>query len=133
MTEMCLRKDIERRSKVMTQISSSNMEDIDRDALNKRFQTQAWALFLIMTGLLWFLSNLGQIDGFWLMSTGLILLGLNVVRALNDIETSGFTVVLGLLVLSAGLGNLMGVGLPLVPMLMIGLGTLIVISALARN
>jgi hypothetical protein len=133
MTEICLLKEIERRSKMMTQISSSNMEEINRDGLNKRFQSRAWALFLIMTGLLWFLSNLIQIDGFWLMSTGLILLGLNVVRALNDIETSGFTVVVGLLALSAGLGNLMGVGLPLVPMFMIGLGTLIVISALARN
>lgn len=118
---------------MMTHMSPTNIEEIDRTELNKRFQTRAWALFLIMTGLLWFLANLTQIDGMWLMSTGLILLGLNVARALNDIETSGFTVVLGLLALSAGLGNLMGVGLPLAPMLMIGLGTLVVISALARN
>lgn len=117
----------------MAQISSTNIDSADRDELNKRFQTRTWALFLIMTGLSWFISSFAQIDGIWLMSTGLILLGLNVARALNDIETSGFTVVLGLLALSAGLGNLMGVGLPLVPVLIIGLGALVVIRALTQG
>jgi hypothetical protein len=124
---------MERNSKMMAQFSPSNIEHTDRAELNKRFQTRAWALFLIVTGLSWLISNFTQIDGIWLMSTGLILLGLNVVRALNDIETSGFTILIGLLALSAGLGNLMGVGLPLVPMLMVGLGLLIVVRALLRS
>jgi hypothetical protein len=114
-------------------MSPTNIREIDRTELNNRFQTRAWALFLIMTGLFWFIVNLTQIDGMWLMSTGLILLGLNVARALNDIETSGFTVVIGLLALSAGLGDLMGVGLPLIPMLMVGFGILIVIRALTKS
>jgi hypothetical protein len=124
---------MERNNKMMTEFSPSKIEHSDRDELNNRFQTRAWAIFLIVTGLSWLISNFTQIDGIWLMSTGLILLGLNVVRALNDIETSGFTVLIGLLALSAGLGNLMGVGLPLVPMLMVGLGLLIVVRALTRS
>ncbi|MBX3000290.1 MAG: hypothetical protein KF893_17335 [Caldilineaceae bacterium] len=115
---------------MMAHISPLTIEEVDRSELNKRFQTRAWALFLITTGSLWFLSNVMMIDGLWLISTGLILLGLNVARALNDIETSGFTVIVGLLALSGGLGNLMGVGLPLVPMLIIGLGALTLIRAL---
>ena len=98
----------------------------DRDALNQRFQGTAWAIFLIMSGVLWLLPSWLLPDGLWLLSTGFVLLGLNVARALHDIETSGFTVTLGLLALIGGMGNLMSVSLPIVPALLIGSGALII-------
>ena len=98
----------------------------DRDALNQRFQGTAWAIFLIMSGVLWLLPGWMVPDGLWLLGTGFVLLGLNVARALNDIETSGFTVVLGLLALIGGLGHLMSVSLPIVPAILIGGGALMI-------
>ncbi|MBI1293741.1 hypothetical protein GC175_02135 [bacterium] len=101
----------------------------DRDALNQRFQGIAWAIFLIMSGVIWLLPSWLLPDGLWMLGTGFVLLGLNVARALHDIETSGFTVTLGLLALIGGLGNLMSVSLPIVPALLIGSGVLIILRA----
>jgi hypothetical protein len=112
------------------------ISDIDKtvqDKLDQRFQSIAWALFLIMTGIIWLLPDFAVPDGLWPIGTGLILLGLNVVRALNDIETSGFTLVLGLLAVSVGMGNLMGVGISLLPILLIGIGALVVLRALQEK
>lgn len=105
---------------------------IDRETLDQRFQSTAWAIFLIMSGGLWLLPDWMLPDGLWLLGTGFVLLGLNAVRALNDIETSGFTVVLGLLALIGGLGKLMTVSLPIVPLLLIGGGALMIWRALHR-
>lgn len=101
-------------------------EHIDREELNQRFQSVAWAIFLIMSGVLWLLPSWLLPDGLWMLGTGFVLLGLNVARALHDIETSGFTVTLGLLALIGGLGNLMSVSLPIVPALLIGAGALMI-------
>lgn len=98
----------------------------NRNLLNQRFQGTAWAIFLIMSGVLWLLPTWLIPDGLWLLGTGFVLLGLNVARALHDIETSGFTVTLGLLALIGGLGNLMSVSLPIVPTLLIGSGALMI-------
>ncbi|MEZ4634450.1 MAG: hypothetical protein R2873_02030 [Caldilineaceae bacterium] len=106
---------------------------IDREAQNKRFQGIAWAIFLIMSGVLWLLPSWMLPDGLWLLGTGFVLLGLNVARALNDIETSGFTVVLGLLALIGGLGKLMSVSLPILPALLIGAGALTIWRAMQQR
>lgn len=107
-------------------LTNSAPNHIDRDAQNQRFQGIAWAIFLIMSGVLWLLPSWLLPDGLWMLGTGFILLGLNVARALHDIETSGFTVTLGLLALIGGLGNLMSVSLPIVPALLIGGGALMI-------
>ncbi len=104
--------------------SQSDAQDLSE--LNQRLQGITWALFLIMTGLLWLLPHWMTPDGLWWLFTGFLLLGLNGIRALNDIETSGFTVVLGLLALTAGMSGLMGVGLPIVPILLIAGGALMI-------
>lgn len=104
----------------------SDINERDRNALDQRFQLVTWILFLVMTGALWLIPNIVLPHGLWLLGTGFILLGLNVVRALNDIETSGFTLVLGLLGISVGLGTLLGVNVFLLPFLMLVAGALIV-------
>jgi hypothetical protein len=124
----------ERKNKMMTHpLMISDIDKTVQDKLDQRFQSIAWALFLIMTGIIWLLPDFAVPDGLWPIGTGLILLGLNVVRALNDIETSGFTLVLGLLAVSVGMGNLMGVGISLLPILLIGIGALVVLRALQEK
>lgn len=68
-------------------------------------------------------------EGTWLIGIGLIMLGLNVARRLNDIEPSGFTIVLGVIALLAGTGDFLGVDLPVFPILLILLGAQIIYKA----
>lgn len=90
--------------------------------LNKRLEGIAWALFLIMIGGLGLVPKSQVPEGVWLIGVGLIMLGLNVARRLNAIKMSGGTIVLGILALLSGLGSLLGVAMPLFPILLILLG-----------
>jgi hypothetical protein len=65
------------------------------------YETIAWGLLLIWWGFRWWpLASLP--NGVGLLGTGVILLGLNVVRVLNGIPVRGFTTFLGVLALAFG-------------------------------
>jgi hypothetical protein len=104
--------------------------DVRNSHLNSRYLGMAWALFLIMTGTLWLLPRTLLPDGLWFLGVGLILLGLNVARIMNDVETSGLTVILGLLAISIGLGKLLELSISAFPLLLIGLGGLMVMHSI---
>jgi hypothetical protein len=98
-----------------------------KGALDKRLDAVGWGLFLIMLGGLW-LAPEGTIpEGAWLIGTGVILLGLSAIRYANSIEVSWFWVGLGVLALGTGLSSLLGIDLPIFPILLIiaGAATLI--------
>jgi hypothetical protein len=98
-----------------------------KDALDKRLDAVGWGLFLIMLGGLW-LAPEGMIpEGAWLIGTGVIILGLSAIRYANSIEVSWFWVGLGVLALGTGLSSLLGIDLPIFPILLIiaGAATLI--------
>jgi hypothetical protein len=103
------------------------------ERLNDRFQAITWALFLIMSGTLWFFSGAPLPNGLWFMGAGLLLLGLNVARIMYDIETNGFSLMLGLLALSIGLSRLMEVSILLFPMLLIGAGAVMLMRPLLEK
>ena len=69
--------------------------------LDYKLETSAWGLLLIWWGLRWwplvFLPN-----GAGLVGTGLILLGLNMIRLLNRIPVRGSTNTIGILALAFG-------------------------------
>ena len=69
---------------------------------NRRLEETGWALFLIMIGALLLLPEGLVPDGTWLVGTGLIMIGMNVVRHLHGLRVSGFTAVLGLVALAGG-------------------------------
>ncbi len=118
----------------ITEVNIAPIDDtIDRSALDARLRSISWALFLIITGGIWLLPDLLVPEGLWLIGTGLILLGLNAARALNDIEMSGFTILMGLLILSAGLTDLMGVPIPVLPILLIGAGVGILLRGVSEQ
>ncbi len=98
-------------------------------ALNKRLEAIGWGLFLIMIGGIWLVPDEHVPQGTWLIGAGLIMLGINWVRYLKGIKTSGFTIVLGILALLAGLGGLFGVK-PLVAILLILMGASIILKPL---
>ena len=100
----------------------------------KRLDEIAWALVLVMTGALWLAPKGMFPEGTWLLGVGLIVLGLNAARRLRGLKASGFGIIVGLGALAAGAGRILGQDLPLVPILLIGLGLgLVVRSALAKD
>lgn len=96
-------------------------------ALNDRLQSISGALFLIMVGGFLLVPD-GQLpQGSWLIGSGAILLGLNVVRYLNGIRMSSVTTILGMIALLAGLGDFAGVDVPVGPILFILIGAAIIL------
>jgi hypothetical protein len=115
---------------MMAPIDSMTDVEVRNTHLNSQFQAIAWALFLIMTGSLWLLPQTLLPGGLWFLGVGLILLGLNIARIMNDLETSGLTVILGLLAISIGMGKLLELSISAFPLLLIGLGGLMVLHSL---
>lgn len=96
-------------------------------AFDKRLDTIGWAIFLILTGVIWLLPE-GQVPrGAWFMATGILLLGLNAIRAYTRASISGFTTILGALALAAGLAAYWGVELPIFAIGMIVMGLAILL------
>jgi hypothetical protein len=96
-------------------------------ALNKRLEAIGWGLFLIIIGALWIIPDERVPDGTWLIAAGVIMLGVNAVRYLNDIKMSWASLILGLLAVIFGLGEFVGLDLPFVAILLIvfGLGIIL--------
>jgi hypothetical protein len=69
-------------------------------ALNRNFETMAWALLFVLWGITLLFDFLP--GGVGIAGTGLILLGLNAVRAQSGIPTRDGTTILGILALVWG-------------------------------
>ncbi len=98
-------------------------------ALTTRLEDIRWGLFLIMIGCIWLVAKERVPEGTWLLGTGLLLLALNAVRYSNGIAMNGFTAVLGVLALAAGVGDLFGLRLPLFAICLIVFGASIILTA----
>ena len=105
--------------------------------LNRNLETMAWGALFIW----WGLTELFQFlpHGTGAIGIGLILLGLNVVRALNGVPASGFTSILGILALVMGGLELAGSVLrlpfeiPVFAILLIVLGVIVLARELLRS
>ena len=106
--------------------------DARKDSLTKRLDESAWALFLIMTGVVWLVPEERLPDGAWLLGTGVLLLALNVVRYFNRLAIGGFTTVLGALALAGGVGELLGTDIPLFALALLLLGVSILVKSFWR-
>ncbi len=82
----------------------------------------AWGAFLIMLGCRFFIPEEQVNEGWWSVGLGIILLGLNAARYFNGLRMSGFTVVFGVIALVTGIGELAGLDLPGLAILLILLG-----------
>ncbi len=96
-----------------------------RAALERRFEALGWGVLLMAVGTIWLLPDVPH--GSWLIAAGVIMLGLNAIRSFNGLRASGFSLVVGMLALIAGLGEFFGVAMPLFPiaLIVIGAGSLL--------
>jgi hypothetical protein len=117
----------------MTTIGATTSEKPAMDSADRQLERVCWALFLIMIGALALLPKGLVPAGTWLVGTGLIMVGLNVVRHLKDLRVSGFTAVLGLIALALGVSALAGVDLPVLAIVLVAVGLQLLYSVLVRN
>ena len=108
-------------------------QDERKDALNRRLESGSWALFIIMIGCLFLVPKDTVPGGTWLIGAGVIMLALNLVRCLNGIKISAFTIILGILALAAGLSDCFGVKLPIIPIMLILIGLNIILGPLMKK
>jgi len=87
---------------------------------NERLENIGWGLFLIVVGITFLGPEVQASLGIWLIGGGLILLGLNAVRYLSGIKTSGFTIGLGSVALLAGVASALSVKIVGVLLILIG-------------
>ena len=90
-----------------------------------------WGIFLVMIGTIWLVPGVPQ--GTWLIGTGVLLLIINAVRWSLGIGWSGISIALGVLTLTAGLGDLTGIKLPLFPICLVIVGTALILKPLVSE
>jgi hypothetical protein len=106
-------------------------------ASNRNLDTIAWGAFFIWWGITELLGALPE--GVGAIGVGLILLGLNMIRSMKGIPTSGFTTILGILALVWGGLELAGAvlslpfELPIFAILLIVLGVSLIAGQLTGN
>jgi hypothetical protein len=92
----------------VSSVQAKPSQDPEKTALNKRLESIAWGLFLIMLGGFALVPGDTIPKGVWSIGVGLIMLGLNAARYFYAIKMSGFTTVLGILSLIGGIAELIG-------------------------
>ena len=119
---------------MINQVNQRSGDEYTRKAtLNSRLEDFGWGVLLITIGAIWLLPEKQVPPGSWLVAAGLIMLGLNVIRYLNRIKMSGFSLVVGILAVFDGLSEFFGLKLPLLAIALIVIGACILIKPLLEK
>ncbi len=97
-------------------------ENARKATLSRRLEGIGWGVLLIAVGTIWLLPAEQVPRGSWLIAVGLIMLGLNAVRYFHAIRICGFSLIVGIFALLAGLGEFYGLKVPLFPFALIAVG-----------
>lgn len=108
-------------------------DTLDGRRLGRHLDEIAWACILVLTGGLWLVPEAWAPEGTWLAGFGLVLIGLEAVRFLLWREARGFGLVIGSVASAAGIGRMLGYEFRIVPVLLIALGAVMVLRAVARS
>jgi len=112
---------------------SSEHENAKVNTFEEKLGTFGWGSILILTGSMWLVPRGLLPNGTWLMTMGLILLGLNAARYSVRHVWDGFTSALGILSLLAGVGELFHTSLPLLAITLIVIGVLALLIPRREN
>lgn len=111
----------------------SGDESARRVALNKHLEDIGWGVLLITIGTIWLVPVKLIPQGSWLIAAGLIMLGINAIRYFNGIKMSGFSLVVGILALFAGVGAFFSLNLPLFAIALIVIGACMLLKPLLEK
>lgn len=95
----------------------------------------AWGLFVILIGGLWITAEMTTLDmgAYFALGVGLILVALNLGRRSIGAKISKFGLGLGIVALLVGISGIGGLGLSLIPTIIIVIGIFIVAEAIAKR
>lgn len=90
-----------------------------RDERTRQIDSAAWAVFFIWVGVV----MLAGLPWAWfLIGVGVLIMGTQVVRQQRGLKIEMFGVVVGLIMLAAGIWDVLALPLPLMPIILIALG-----------
>lgn len=91
----------------------------DQTGLSRQIDSGAWAVFFIWLGVV----MLAGLPWAWfLVGVGVLILGAQLVRRQRDLMIETFGIIIGLIILAAGIWDLFALPLPLMPVVLIVLG-----------
>ncbi len=94
-------------------------EPSDQHDLTRQIDSGAWAIFFIWLGVV----MLAGLPWAWfLVGVGVLILGAQLIRQQRNLKIETFGVVVGLIILAAGIWDLLALPLPLMPIILIALG-----------
>lgn len=98
---------------------------------NKALEGIAWGAFIIMIGIGWWAGDYYQMDTgpYLALGVGIILIGLNAIRAGTGISISKFSLFVGIIALAIGGAGILGYSLDLFATIVILIGLFIIASA----
>lgn len=109
------------------------IEDPKKKALLDKINGIGFALFIVMIGALLLMPKGVLPETTWLIGVGLIMIGGNVARRLNGIRICYCTLILGSLLLIAGILALFGITFPVFPILLVIIGVSIVLGIVSKK
>jgi len=114
-------------------MSDQDDQSKPKNTLNRKLDSLGWGLFLIKIGGLWLAPDGSLPESTWLVGTGIIILGLCLIRFINNIKVNGFIIFLGILALGSGLSDILGMDLPVFPILLIIIGATIILKPIIQK
>lgn len=109
------------------------IEDPKKKAILDKINGIGVALFIVMIGGLLLIPKGVLPETTWLIGVGLIMVGGNIARRLNDIKSCHCTLVLGILLLIAGILGLFGITFPVFPILLVIFGVSIILGLVSKK
>ena len=106
--------------------ANSDSRIADTCRMERLLDDLGWAALLIVTGIFWLIPEGRVPGGSWLIGVGTIILLFTIARMINRSPVSGFALAAGILALVAGIGGVLGLSLPLIPIALIVIGICII-------
>ena len=93
-----------------------------------------WGLFIVLVGVGWYVGSVYEIDtgSYIALGAGLILIGINAIKATSDIKINKFALFVGSAILAIGVAGILGYTLDLFLTILIVVGLFIIEEALAK-
>lgn len=112
-----------------TQLSPTPFHDSsDHPDLSRQIDSAAWAVFFIWLGVV----MLAGLPWAWfLVGVGVLILGAQLMRQRRNLKIETFGIVMGLIILAAGIWDQLALPLPLMPIVLIVLGGYLLWKTLA--